>query len=893
MKELNYFLILILLLVTKPVRANEYIDENGTKWTFRIISEKANLYKDGNQCCISGSIPKNLVIPSKIGSWEVGVIGNYAFLGLSDIESVSIPPTVETIGISAFEGCSGLKEVKIPASVKTIKLSAFKGCTNLSNVEFSVGLESIGTNAFKGCNLIEEITFPVGVKEIDGFDGCVGLKNISFSTGVEQITGFSGCTGLTQLTLPEGLVKINMFAFRNCTNLISINIPESVVNIGDCAFSGCTNLHSINIPYSISYLATDAFKGCNNLESYFFNCPSVKNWFKGNKKITNITFGDSVHVISSNAFNDCTGLVRVSFSSGISQIESNAFKGCTQLASLLFPKNLTSISDYAFQNCSSVSSVSFSDKVKEIGRDAFAGCTKMSDVSFASLENLCNIDFYNANSNPLSLTKVLNIGGQIISDISIPSGIKSISSYSFFNCKNITTVSLPEGLESIGSEAFSGCTMLSKIHFPRSLEEIGSNAFVNCPLTQITSMICEPHTYYFSNREGELRVPHGTAELYKKRWFFSNIVESELYNVGDYLFASFEAGNQSFSAYLQITNPYPIEAQLGRNYPAAMAGDKIDLVPYYLVGNDTIRITSIGGDVFSGSNLRVISICKDISRIDKSFENCGLIDSIFLYWRNPRNVLIDKNNFNVNYETAQVIIPAGTKSEYANHEFWGKFKNIVEAGPISVGDIVAQNASTANLPINLNTDETILGVQFKLTLPNGVSVEEEEDGLVTMTTDRTQDWTIMGRKDPDAENSYLFVAFSLQGKSLVGNGGTIMNVKLNVGSEVELGNYEMQIDGVCLTTAAFESLFPEGSCSELTITDATLGDVNSDGRIDLTDAIMIVYSSLGLSQVGFVERAADVNGDGRIDLTDAIIVVYKSLGIEMNQAPRQRDVEPE
>ena len=55
------------------------------------------------------------------------------------------------------------------------------------------------------------------------------------------------------------------------------------------------------------------------------------------------------------------------------------------------------------------------------------------------------------------------------------------------------------------------------------------------------------------------------------------------------------------------------------------------------------------------------------------------------------------------------------------------------------------------------------------------------------------------------------------------------------------------------------------------------GDVNGDGVVDLTDAIMIVYYSLGVTQEGFRETAADVNGDGQIDLTDAITVVYMSL----------------
>ena len=58
------------------------------------------------------------------------------------------------------------------------------------------------------------------------------------------------------------------------------------------------------------------------------------------------------------------------------------------------------------------------------------------------------------------------------------------------------------------------------------------------------------------------------------------------------------------------------------------------------------------------------------------------------------------------------------------------------------------------------------------------------------------------------------------------------------------------------------------------------GDVNGDGTTNLSDAIMIVYHSLGQQQEGFNEAAADVNSDGDVDLTDAIIVVYQSLGAE-------------
>lgn len=59
--------------------------------------------------------------------------------------------------------------------------------------------------------------------------------------------------------------------------------------------------------------------------------------------------------------------------------------------------------------------------------------------------------------------------------------------------------------------------------------------------------------------------------------------------------------------------------------------------------------------------------------------------------------------------------------------------------------------------------------------------------------------------------------------------------------------------------------------------DIITGDVNGDGSVDLTDAILIVYHALGQQLTDFIEAAADVNADGNIDLTDAITVVYQSL----------------
>ena len=55
-----------------------------------------------------------------------------------------------------------------------------------------------------------------------------------------------------------------------------------------------------------------------------------------------------------------------------------------------------------------------------------------------------------------------------------------------------------------------------------------------------------------------------------------------------------------------------------------------------------------------------------------------------------------------------------------------------------------------------------------------------------------------------------------------------------------------------------------------TVTDYQIGDVNGDGKVDITDATMIQKAVAELIELDEAQRAAaDVNGDGKIDITDA------------------------
>lgn len=67
--------------------------------------------------------------------------------------------------------------------------------------------------------------------------------------------------------------------------------------------------------------------------------------------------------------------------------------------------------------------------------------------------------------------------------------------------------------------------------------------------------------------------------------------------------------------------------------------------------------------------------------------------------------------------------------------------------------------------------------------------------------------------------------------------------------------------------------------SEPTTPPGTLGDVNTDGAIDIIDALLIAQYYVGLNPAGFDASRADVNCDGGVDIVDALLVAQYYVGL--------------
>ena len=108
--------------------------------------------------------------------------------GGPNIENVILANSVERIGEYAFSGCTNLNSIKFGLNLEMIEEGAFAGCENLSEVIFPKGIESIGLDAFLGCDAITSVKYAGTADE---------WAAISIASGNESLTGAALTTECT------------------------------------------------------------------------------------------------------------------------------------------------------------------------------------------------------------------------------------------------------------------------------------------------------------------------------------------------------------------------------------------------------------------------------------------------------------------------------------------------------------------------------------------------------------------------------------------------------------------------------------------------------------------------------------------------------------------------
>ena len=439
-----------------------------------------------------------------------------------------------------------------------------------------------------------------------------------------------------------------------------------------------------------------------------------------------------------------------------------------------------------------------------------------------------------------------------LTSVTIPNSVTSIGDWAFEGCSGLTSVTIPNSVTSIGEKAFYGCRGLTSFTIPNSVTSIGSSAFTNCiGLTSVTI----PNS-----------VTRIGSDAFSCCWNLSSVtIPNSVTSIGNYSF-------NGCSGLTSVTIPN--------------------------------SVTSIGEKAFQYCRgLTSITIPNSVTSIGNyAFNDCSGLTEVYSLIEEPFaiNSKVFQNYYNGRYfYSATLYVPKGTKAKYEATDGWKELKEIVEIkyDKLWLGKTTGHVGSQAFMPVHARSGETVVGVSFTLSLPEGVTMATDEDGepVYALNGERlnSKQFNVMAM---DKGNGTWGFRISPATKAAEMNAGDspIMTITLNIACDSQPGDYAVTLteNKLAIRTGddLVESLEVDDGQATLTV-DRMPGDVNSDGELDLSDAIMVIYYSLGVRPTLFKETAADLNGDGEIDLADAIMIIYMSLDAQegVNGARRQAD----
>lgn len=200
---------------------------------------------------------------------------------------------------------------------------------------------------------------------------------------------------------------------------------------------------------------------------------------------------------------------------------------------------------------------------------------------------------------------------------------------------------------------------------------------------------------------------------------------------------------------------------------------------------------------------------------------------------------------------------------------------------LTVTDMTQCSGGRGVLNVLLTDEETIMGFQFDLQLPDGITVAESDGKLkAALTGNAVNTHSISSTKV--SNGLYRFVVTPQGSRAISNANGDGMTVAIDVADDVAVGNYTMAIKDIEMTVKktgnVYEDIHPRNSTATLTVTEAVPGDVNGDGRVSVTDVISMNSYILEEVPAQFIRKVADLNGDGKVTITDMVQVIDIILG---------------
>ncbi len=895
-------------------------------------------YFDWDACFVFGSCTslKNVVILEGVTE-----IGQNMFRDCTSLEHVELPESLTKIGSYAFGGCTSLASVTIPKNVNSLDQGAFCASSALESAYFLGGAPAnVGSEVFTSCAddfciyyLAEnaESWAPNGETEWNGYpiapvgahiltitylksEGGYAAETYTaavpdgstYSVVSPEVPGWAPDTETVTGVMGEENVYITVNYSRTSTELFTVIFVDwngTVLKTETVEEGGSATPPAD--PEREGYTFIGWSGSCENITEdtilvaqYEQNGteptptptpeptptptpdptpeptptpePDVVTGTCGTSAFWSLDRNTGVLTITgAGAIRDYTGSTRPTWSEYYEMISSVVIcEGITRIGNYTFlyhnitavslPSSLEEIGDYAFNCCYDLLSVDLPEGLSVLGFGSFEYCLSLTSVDIPSLLSFGSESFRGCSS---------------LSSVTFDEGTESIPNKAFRECSSLSSVTIPASVDSLGSWSFDSCASLESVYFLGTPpESCGNGAF---------SGTADDFCIYYLAENAESWAPNGETEWngYPIAPVGAHILTiAYLKSEGGYAAETYTAAVPEGASYSVVSPEVPGYAPDIETVTGVMGDANVNLFVTY-TRTETVEYTVWFVD-WNGTILKTETVEEGGSATPPADpEREGWT---FIGWSGSYENVTEDTILVAQYEqNGTEPTPTPTPDPTPTPEPDAP-RIVVESASAVVGDTVAVGIVIGNNPGFVDM-KLHLGWDAALTL-----VSVQDTGLISGF-----------ESAPDITNPYILIWNNDTAEGNITANGAAVTLVFSIPAGTAAGEYQITVsyssDDEEILDHELEPVEFEVENGSITVRDAILGDVNSDGKVTTRDRAILAryladWADYPASMVNFV--AADVDLDGMVTAKDRAILARHIAGWEGYETLPVTDLDP-
>ena len=486
---------------------------------------------------------------------------------------------------------------------------------------------------------------------------------------------------------------------------------------------------------------------------------------------------------------------------------------------------ITTIGTRAFSNNDVQEEIILPTTITEISTLAFYNATALKTITIPhSVQTIKDRAF--ANCTALE-TVNFNVDNLMI----IPKGM-------FYSCTSLNNVIIPTSVNTISSMAFSRCTSLTNIYIPSNVSVIEDDVFLYSDnVTIYGSYYTTAHYYALENNIPFVNLPTDKDTLSLDNWIVASQYKLSG-DMSDYIPATVEALQIALTDARAVKNNFfssqaEIDAS-ATNLSTAYKALKLIAMPALEDAVATAKTYTDGSTVYTEETITELSntIASAEELMKKSNATSTQVIDMTQLVNDKINALVLQSKADL-----QTLVDNANAIVEADVEIYTESSISALTTAIASATTALENAETTDTAFkaeieNLTTMLNALQLISYDTLTNNVATAQD-----TLT------------------NAHKYTATSVEALQVeIDASNTLLANPNATNDELVAQNDKL--------TQAYNSLVA-----------VTLGDVNSDGEITVTDVLILLRNVIGVVEFDARQQyIADMNSDGTISVVDGIII---------------------